>query len=68
MTLSSIEKSVFEEINSKLNNLINDSSLEQLSEFYEEDCEFRLSVIDEVIELLIIEKKLINKLRFNELV
>jgi hypothetical protein len=39
MTLSSIEKSVFEEINSKLNDLINDSSLEQLSEFYEEDCE-----------------------------
>ena len=68
MTLSTIEKSVFEEINSKLNDLINDSSLEQLSEFYEEDCEFRLSVIDEEIELLIIEKKLINKLRFNELV
>ena len=68
MTLSTIEKSVFEEINSKLNDLINDSSLEQLSEFYEEDCEFRLSVIDEAIELLIKERKLINKLRFNELV
>jgi hypothetical protein len=62
MTLSSIEKSVFEEINSKLNNLINDSSLEQLSEFYEEDCEFRLSVIDEAIELLIKERKWVNNL------
>ena len=62
MTLSTIEKSVFEEINSKLNDLINDSSLEQLSEFYEEDCEFRLSVIDEAIELLIKERKLINNL------
>ena len=62
MTLSTIEKSVFEGINSKLNDLINDSSLEQLSEFHEEDCEFRLSVIDEAIELLIKEKELINKL------
>jgi hypothetical protein len=62
MTLSSIEKSVFEEINSKLNDLINDSSLEQLSEFYEEDCEFRLSVIDEAIELLIKERKWVNNL------
>ena len=62
MTLSTIEKSVFEEINSKLNDLINDSSLEQLSEFYEEDCEFRLSVIDEAIELLIKERKWVNNL------
>lgn len=62
MTLSSIEKSAFEEINTKLNNLINDSNLETLSEFYDEDCEFRLSVIDDIIELLTMERKLINKL------
>ncbi len=63
MTLSSIEKNVFEEINHKLNNLINDSSLEQLSEFYEEDCEFRLSVIDEIIEVLTKEKELLTIMR-----
>tara|TARA_B110000503_G_C6905294_1_gene312445 strand:+ start:433 stop:627 length:195 start_codon:yes stop_codon:yes gene_type:complete len=62
MVLSAIENSVFREINTKLNNLINDSSLEQLSEFYEEDCEFRLSVIDEAIELLIKERKWVNNL------
>ena len=63
MNLTSVEKNVFEEINHKLNNLINDSNLEQLSEFYEEDCEFRLSVIDEIIEVLTKEKELLTIMR-----
>lgn len=32
-------------------------------EFYEEDCEFRLSVIDEIIEVLTKEKELLTIMR-----
>jgi hypothetical protein len=60
MKLSKIEKNVFEKINLKLNEMINDSSLEKLSEFYGEDCEYRLENIDCLIELLLQEKALIN--------
>jgi len=60
MKLSKIEKNVFEKINLKLNEMINDSSLEKLSEFFSEDCEYRLENIDCLIELLLQEKALIN--------
>jgi hypothetical protein len=60
MVLGKIEKIVFEEINKQLNEKINDSILENFDSFYEEDCEFRLELIDELISLLEKEKQLIK--------
>ena len=60
MRLSKIEKNAFKKINLELNDMINDSSLEKLSEFYGEDCEYRLEKIDKLIKLLLQEKALIN--------
>ena len=60
MVLKKIEKAAFAEINKQLNKRINNSILEKFDTFYEEDCEFRLELIDELISLLEKEKQLIN--------
>jgi len=39
---------------------INDSVLEKLKDFYEEDCEFRLELINELESLLSQEKEIIE--------
>jgi len=62
MKLSKIEKKLFEKINLELNLKINDSILEKFDKFYEEDCEFRLELIEEIINLLSQEKELIQEL------
>lgn len=62
MKLSKIEKKLFERINLELNLKINDSILEKFDKFYEEDCEFRLELIEEIINLLSQEKELIQEL------
>ncbi len=62
MNLSKIEKKLFIEINMKSNKLINDSNIEKLEHYYDEDLDFRLNIIDELIELLSQEKEMINGL------
>lgn len=62
MKLSKIEKKAFEKINLELNQKINDSILEKFDEFFIEDCEFRLELIEEMLNLLSQEKELIEDL------
>ena len=45
-----------------LNNLINDSNIEKLERYFDEDLNFRLNIIDELIKLLSQEKEMINDL------
>ena len=61
MKLTKIETKTFKNICDQLTD-INDSSLVNYDKFYEEDCEFRLDKIDEMISLLNKEKELINDL------
>ena len=61
MKLTKIETKTFKNISDQLTD-INDSSLVNYDKFYEEDCEFRLDKIDEMISLLNKEKELINDL------
>jgi len=60
--LSKIEKKLFIEINMNLNKLINDSNIEKLERYFDEDLNFRLNIIDELIKLLSQEKEMINDL------
>ena len=62
MMLSKIEKKLFIEINMNLNKLINDSNIEKLERYFDEDLNFRLNIIDELIKLLSQEKEMINDL------
>jgi hypothetical protein len=60
MKLSKIEKSVFEKINVERNLRINNSVLESFDEFYSEDMDFRIELINKLIILLNEEKELIK--------
>jgi hypothetical protein len=60
--LSKIEKKLFIEINMNLNKLINDSNIEKLERYFDEDLNFILNIIDELIKLLSQEKEMINDL------
>jgi hypothetical protein len=60
MKLSKIEKSVFEKINVERNLRINNSVLESFDEFYSEDMDFRIELINKLISLLNEEKELIK--------
>ena len=62
MKLSKIEKMLFSEINMKLNKLINDSNVEKLDQYFDEDLDLRIDIIDELIKLLSYEKEMINDL------
>ena len=62
MKLSKIEKKLFIEINMKLNKLINDSNVEKLDQYFDEDLDLRTDIIDELIKLLSHEKEMINDL------
>jgi hypothetical protein len=59
MRLSKNEKLNLKKLTNEVNEKINDSRLELFDSFYEEDCEFRLNIIDELIEKLKEEKKFI---------
>ncbi len=62
MKLTKNDKSNFEKLTNEVNEKINDSRLEFFNLFYVEDCEFRLKIIDELIEKLKEERKLIENL------
>ena len=66
MNLTRIEKERFEEFSTKINKKINDSKLELFDSFYKEDCDFRMEIINEIIDLLKDEEELIVKLLSEE--
>jgi hypothetical protein len=62
MILTKIEIKSFKHIYDQLEKQINYSALIKLNEFYDEDCEDRIDIINEMILLLNNEKDLINDL------
>jgi hypothetical protein len=66
MKLTKNEKLNFEKLTNEVNEKINDSRLELFDSFYEEDIEFRLEIIDELILRLNEEKEMINNILINE--
>jgi hypothetical protein len=62
MNLTKNEKLNFEKLTNEVNEKINDSRLELFDLFYEEDIEFRLEIIDELILRLNEEKEMINNI------
>jgi hypothetical protein len=68
MNLTKNEKLNFEKLTNKVNEKINDSRLELFDSFYEEDIEFRLEIINELILRLNEEKEMINNILIEEAV
>ena len=66
MNLTKNDKTNFEKLTNEVNKKINDSRLELFDSFYEEDIEFRLEIIDELILRLNEEKEMINNILINE--
>ena len=66
MNLTKNDKTNFEKLTNEVNKKINDSRLELFDSFYEEDIEFRLEIIDELILRLNEEKEMINNILKNE--
>jgi len=66
MNLTKNEKLNFEKLTNEVNEKINDSRLELFDSFYEEDIEFRLEIIDELILRLNEEKEMINNILIKE--
>ena len=62
MNLTKNDKTNFEKLTNEVNKKINDSRLELFDSFYEEDIEFRLEIIDELIIRLNEEKEMINNI------
>jgi hypothetical protein len=62
MKLTKNEKRNFETLTNEVNKKINDSRLENFDLFYEEDCEFRLEIINSLINLLKEEKEMIQNI------
>jgi hypothetical protein len=60
MILTNIEKKILKKINKEINDKINYSVLEKFNDFYEEDCEYRLELINELVTLLSQEKEIIE--------
>lgn len=68
MNLTKNEKLNFEKLTNEVNEKINDSRLELFDSFYEEDIEFRLEIINELILRLNEEKEMINNILIEEAV
>ena len=62
MKLRKNEKTNLEKLTNEVNKKINDFRLELFDSFYEEDIEFRLKIIDELILLLNEEKEMIKNI------